>query len=317
MLAVLGKGDPKATAAAVSVVSNTLLTLGKLVIGLFTGSVSVLSEAIHSGIDLLAALIAWVAVRGSGKPADHEHPFGHGKYENLSGAIEAILIFVAAVWIIFEAIRKFLDPGEMTQPGLAFWVMLVSSVVNVVVSQYLFRVGRKYDSQALLADAWHLRTDVYTSAGVMVAMAVIVIVHWFFPGVDVHWIDPAAAIVVALLILKASWDLTMQAARDLVDSALPADEVDWLRGLPERGPYPVRSLHDLRTRKSGSQRFVEFHLTVPAGMTVQESHDIAEQMEAAIDQRFPGAHVTVHIEPCSDRDGCEGSCRESCVVKGS
>ena len=154
----------------------------KLAVGITIGSVSVMSEAIHSGVDLLAAIIALLAVRTSGKPADGDHPFGHGKVENVSGTVEAILIFVAAGWIIYEAAKKLRNPEPIEEAGIGVAVMLISVVANIMISRMLFKVGKETDSVALLADAWHLRTDVYTSLGVMAGLAIIFLGGIFFPG---------------------------------------------------------------------------------------------------------------------------------------
>lgn len=195
-----------------------------MLVGLSIGSVAVISEAIHSAVDLLAALIALFAVHTSAKPADVDHPFGHGKVENISGALEALLIFLAAGWIIYEAVPKLTHPaGESIQVGWGILVMLFSSVVNMLISQRLFIVGKKTDSIALQSDAWHLRTDVYTSAGVMLGLSIIWLGGKLFPAIDLHWVDPLAALVVALLIIKAAWKLTSEAVRDLLDSRLPEE----------------------------------------------------------------------------------------------
>src|SRR3989304_4174382 len=176
----------KSRAAMISVISNTALVLMKLIVGLLIGSVSVISEAIHSGFDLLAAVIALFSVRTSSRPADSDHPFGHGKIENVSGAIEALLIFLAAGWIIFEAVKKFLYSEPMEAANWGVGVMFISAITNIFVSQMLFKVGKETDSVALQADAWHLRTDVYTSAGVMVGLATVclgdvVVAGWSLP----------------------------------------------------------------------------------------------------------------------------------------
>ena len=180
----------KSRVALLSVASNTVLVVLKLLVGTLAGSVSVISEAIHSGVDLLAAVIAFLSVRASGRPADAEHPFGHGKFENLSGAIEALLIFVAAGWIVNDAVHKLLKPGLVDLLGWGIAVMLVSAVANLVVSRLLMKVGVETDSIALRADSWHLRTDVYTSAGVMGGLAVIWCAKKVFPGANVLWVDP-------------------------------------------------------------------------------------------------------------------------------
>lgn len=302
----------KRQVALLSVISNTTLVVLKLAVGLAIGAVSVISEAIHSGVDLVASGIAWYSVRTSGIPADREHPFGHGKIENISGTVEAILIFLAAGWILYEAAQKIIRPEPL---GMAAWgvaVMLLSAVVNTFVSRKLFRVGKETDSVALIADGWHLRTDVYTSAGVMAALAVIWTADLFAPEVDLHWVDPAAAIGVALLIIKAAWDLTRQSARDLLDVQLPGDEIAWIESLILKRTPVVKGYHQLRTRKSGHFRFVEVHIKVDSGMTVEASHRITQEFAREIRERFPGASVTTHIEPC---DGsCGPRCLEGCLL---
>jgi len=319
MISLFDPGDPiveadqrKRQVALLSVISNTTLVVLKLAVGLAIGAVSVISEAIHSGVDLIASGIAWYSVRTSGIPADREHPFGHGKIENISGTVEAILIFLAAGWIIYEAAQKIISPEPL---GMAAWgvaVMLLSAVVNTFVSRKLFRVGRETDSVALIADGWHLRTDVYTSAGVMAALAVIWTADLFAPEVDLHWVDPAAAIGVALLIIKAAWDLTRQSARDLLDVQLPGEEIAWIESLILQRTPVVKGYHQLRTRKSGHFRFVEVHIKVDSGMTVEASHRITQEFAREIRERFPGASVTTHIEPC---DGsCGPRCLEGCLL---
>jgi cation diffusion facilitator family transporter len=250
----------KLRAALLSVVSNTCLVFMKLAVGFLTGSVSILSEAIHSASDLVAALIAFFSVKKSGQPADSRHSFGHGKVENISGTIEAILIFLAAAWIIFEAVRRFLHPKPLETVGWGVVIMLISSVANVLVSRRLFKVGKETDSIALRADAWHLRTDVYTSAGVMISLALIWIGRQVLPGVDLDWLDPAAAIAVAVLILKAAYELTLQSARDLMDVSLPDEERDWITQLIKGYRSVIHGCHEMRTRKAGHFRYVEFHI---------------------------------------------------------
>jgi cation diffusion facilitator family transporter len=305
----------KTRVALLSVISNTALVLMKLVVGIMINSVSVISEAIHSGMDLVAAIIAWFSVRTSSKPADDDHPFGHGKIENVSGTVEALLIFLAAGWIIYEAIKKFIHPEPIET---AFWgvgVMLISAVTNVIVSQKLFNVGRETDSVALLADAWHLRTDVYTSLGVMVGLALIWLGKWIFPNYDLDWLDPVCAIAVALLIIKAAYDLTVQSARDLLDANLPEAEQAWIRNLIEENRGTVRGCHHLRTRKAGHFRFVEFHIQVDPKMTVEISHELARRLSRAIKEHLANSTVTIHIEPCNGH--CNDKCLTGCLLTES
>jgi cation diffusion facilitator family transporter len=292
--------NEKSAVAWLSVVSNTTLVLLKCAVGLMIGSVAVISEGIHSAVDLVAALIALFAVKKSGKPADKDHPFGHGKVENISGTVEAILIFFAAAWIIYEAVHKLMHPAPMEAAGWGVAVMLLSTVANTIVSQRLFRVGRKSESAALLADAWHLRTDVYTSAGVLGGLLFIWIGRWLLPGVDLQWLDPVAAIAVALLIFKAAYDLTLEAGRDLLDAKLPEGEEQLIRDhLAEFFPT-IRGVHRFRTRKSGQIRFVEFHMRVDGTMTVNQAHDLSHQIANAIEEHFPGTNINIHVEPAKE-----------------
>ncbi len=301
----------KRQVAWLSVLSNTTLVVGKLAIGLLIGSVSVLSEAIHSAVDLVAAAIALAAVKAAGKPADEEHPFGHGKIENISGTIEALLIFVAGSWIIYEAVHKLLLRQPVENPGPGIVIMLVSVAANYYVSSRLFAVGRETESIALQADGWHLRTDVWTSAGVMGGLLLMTASRWLLPGLDLAWLDPVAAIAVALLIYKAAWDLTRESMRDIVDASLPAAEVEWIHG-ELHGHPEVRGIHHLRTRKSGGRRLVEFHLVVDAPLPTVDAHRLADHLMGRIQARYPNTTVTSHVEPC---DGsCSPACRGGCLL---
>jgi len=304
----MNKQRSKERVALLSVVSNIVLVVFKLIVGLMIGSVSIISEAAHSGVDLLAACIALFSVKVSSHPADERHPFGHGKIENISGTIEALLIFMAAIWIVIEACGKLMHPRPIEAVGWGVAVMGLSAGANMLVSELLFRVGRATDSMALQADAWHLRTDVYTSAGVMMGLAAIMLGRQFWPEADLHWIDPVAAIGVAVLISKAAYDLTRKAAEDLLDASLPPDENEWIVEQIVALRPRILGYHRLKTRKAGQFRFVEFHLLVEADMTVQDSHAITEELCGLIEAKLPDVTVTIHIEPC------DGSCETYCVA---
>ena len=302
----------KTRVASLSVISNITLVVLKAIVGILIGSVSVISEAIHSGMDLLAAIIALIAVRISGRGPDDDHPFGHGKVESISAAVEALLIFVAAIWILYEAARKLLSPHPVEAVGWGVLIMCISSIINFVVSQQLFRVGTKTDSAALIADAWHLRTDVYTSVGVMVGLGLIWLGGFLIPGVNLSWLDPLAAIIVAFLILHAAYRLTVHAVQDLIDTSTPAEEKAWIQNYLKNMYPTVRSFHRLRTRKSGASRFIDFHMAVDCDMTVHDSHDIGDQIVVDFKQHFPHADIILHIEPC---DGtCTYACTSGCQL---
>lgn len=302
----------KTAVALLSVVSNTTLVAAKLVVGLLIGSVSVLSEAVHSGVDLVASIVALAAVRYSGKPADEDHPFGHGKAENLAGAFEAILIVGAGIWIIIEAARKLAHPEPVEALGWGVAVMAVSTVANTLVSTALFRVGKRTESPALLADGWHLRTDVYTSLGVLLGLGAIELGRRVAPQWNLAIVDPLVAIAVALLILRAGWKLTHDSSRDLVDGKLSREEEGAIRESILAFRPTVRGFHRLRTRKAGAHRFVDFHLTVRADMPVAQAHQLTDDLSDEIERRLGRISITIHVEPCGD--GCPDSCRPGCLL---
>ncbi len=297
----------KTRVALLSVTSNSILVLFKAVVGLMIGSVAVVSEAIHSGMDLIAALIAFIAVRISYKSPDEDHAFGHGKVENISALAEALLIFIAAAWIIYEAVHKLISPQPLEQVSWGVLVMLVSTIANFLVSQRLFKVAGETDSAALLADAWHLRTDVYTSLGVTCALIIILSGTFLLPGVNLFWVDPVAAIIVACLILRAAYRLTAASIRDLMDASAPAVEQQWMINYLKNMYPTIHSFHRLRTRKSGAIRFINFHLVVDPKMTVLESHELGDRITGDFKEHFPNADVILHVEPC------DGSCSTACA----
>jgi cation diffusion facilitator family transporter len=298
----------KERVALLSVASNSFLVVFKVMVGVLIGSVSIISEAIHSGMDLLAAMIAMFSVKTSSIPADEVHPFGHGKVESISGLIEAFLIFVAAFWIIFEAAKKITSEQALDSPEWGVAVMLFSTVLNYGVSRKLFQIGEEAESIALKADAWHLRTDVYTSAGVMLSLAVIWGSHLFFVDPKIHWLDPVAAMFVALIILRAAWHLTAESLRDLMDVKLPPEEEEWVRSVITNRKYNVHGFHQLRTRRAGNLRFVEFHAKVDRKMSVEASHNITRELKLSILEKLPQCNITIHIEPC------DGNCSSECVA---
>ncbi len=287
----------KSRAALLSIVSNSVLIVLKLTVGLLMQSVSVISEAVHSALDLVAAVIAWFSVRESGKPADDEHRFGHGKIENVAGTIEAVLIFGAALYIIWEAGHK-LATGqvEIAALGLGALVMAVSALANYLVSRHLLTVAVKTDSVALEADAMHLRTDVYTSLGVLGGLVAIKLT-----GIAI--LDPLIAIVVALMIVKAAWDLTRTAFFHILDVRLPDDEEAIIHEVMGGFASQFVDYHKLRTRKSGHTRHIDMHLVVPKKMTVDEGHTLSHRISGEIERRLAYSHILVHIEPC--RRQCE------------
>jgi cation diffusion facilitator family transporter len=240
-------------------------------------------------MDLLASIIAFFSVRISDTPADERHPYGHGKFENISGVVEALLILVAAFWIIFEAVKKILHPKEIETLGLGFIVMLVSAGVNFYVSRRLYKVAKETESIALEADALHLKTDVYTSAGVALGLGMIWITGY-------HILDPVVAILVALLILKESYDLFSKAYAPLLDVSLPKQDIDAIKILIEKHCLEGVSYHNLRTRKAGNYKYVDLHLNLPENLTVRQAHEICDEIENDLKSVFGNIEVNIHVE---------------------
>jgi cation diffusion facilitator family transporter len=287
----------KSRAASISVASNSGLVLIKLLVGWLSGSVSILSEAIHSANDLLAAVIAWVSVRTSDRAADGEHQYGHGKIEGISGAIEAALIVVAGVWIIVEAVQKIRHGGDVEHLGLGTGVMLVSVAVNIAVSRHLFKVAKQEDSLALAADAHHLSTDVFTSLGVAGGLSIVWGWRaWTGGSTSLDIVDPIVAMAVAAFILKIGVDLTRTAVGHLLDERLPDADLRVIEAVLARQSQ-VLEWHGMRSRKSGSQRYIEMHVTMPGEMTLAAAHAVARQVEDEIARALPPAHAVVHVDP--------------------
>ncbi|RXE57179.1 cation transporter [Methanoculleus taiwanensis] len=299
----------KQKTARLSIASNTFLVFAKLGVGIAIGSVGIISEAIHSGIDLVAALIAYFAVRRSSEPPDQCHTFGHGKYESVSGLIEALLIFVAALLIINEAVTTLITGEESLATealGIGIGVMALSAVINWFISARLMRVAKETESIALESDAWHLRTDVYTSLGVFAGLVLIRVT-----GLTI--LDPLVALGVAVIILKAAFDLTRRSLADIIDRSLPPDEEARIRGIICDHCSDYVGFHALRTRRSGPNRFIDLHLVVARGSSVEESFDLVKHLESDLKTEFPRASVTIRVEPCSG-DGC-ASCDSICPTR--
>lgn len=292
---MMGSLDRKAKVALLSIASNTTLIILKVIAGILSGSVSIISEAIHSGMDLIASFIAFFSVRQSAKPADREHPFGHGKIENFSGMAEGILIFIAAGLIIKEAIEKIYAPAEIQQATLAIVVMIISSIVNILVSRKLYKVAKEEDSMALEADALHLKTDVYTSLGVAVGLVLIKVTGLFI-------LDPIVAILVALLIIKEAWVLCKNAADYLLDTKLTdADEAQIVKILNQHS-HIIKDFHKLKSRKSGNMKHIDFHITVQPDLTVEEVHDLIGSLKKEIWEEFKNTRVSIHVDPIRETE---------------
>lgn len=288
----------KKMTARLSIISNILLTSGKLGIGIYMGSISVIAEAAHSGLDLVAALIAYFSIRKAEEPADERHRYGHGKFENLASIVEALLIIVVAVFIMMEAIPALLAGGKKVESlGLGAVVMGISALVNWWVSGILLQVARETDSPALAADGWHLRTDVYSSAGVFAGIAAIK-----FTGLTI--LDPLVALAVTVLILKAAFELIRDSLKVMLDVKLPDEEEQVIHSVLQKYASDYVEFHRLRTRKAGSQRHVDLHLVVPAGKSLEKAHELCNRIERDLQKKLAEVDILIHVEPC------DGNCSE-------
>ena len=280
--------NAKVKVARLSIISNTLLIIMKLAAGLISGSVSIISEAIHSSMDLVAAVIAFFSVKVSDNPPDSRHPYGHGKIENISGVIEAILIFIAAIWIIFEAVKKLLgEKIELDSIAIGSAVMIISAIVNMLVSKRLYKVARETNSVALEADALHLKTDVYTSLGVALGLGLIMITR-------INWLDPLVAILVAMFIIRESYFLLSKAFTPLLDTAWGENEIQVLENSLKQLDV---NYHDLRTRVAGNYRFVDIHIQIPEDVSVGSAHKYCDKIENELTSNYENLTVTIHVEP--------------------
>lgn len=287
----------KTRAAGLSIASNTALIALKVVAGIATGSVAILTEAAHSAIDLLASLIAFVSVRKAEQPADESHPYGHAKLENLAAAIEGMLILVGAGVIIYESVHRLAVGAHVDTLGFGIAVVGLSAAVNFAVSAYLYREAEATDSPALEGDAAHLRTDAYTSIGVVVGLVLVQVT-------GVVELDSVTALGVAAAIVAAGVRLVTSSSRVLVDEALPADELDRVREAIAGSNAPeVLGFHALRARRAGSRRYVDMHVQFTSGTTLERAHELAHELQNAIRGRLRGADVLIHLEP-------EGSLRQ-------
>jgi cation diffusion facilitator family transporter len=281
----------KTGAAGLSIASNATLIALKLAAGALTGSIAILTEAIHSLIDLVASVIAFLSVRKADEPADAEHPYGHEKVENLTANFEGILILVGAGIIVFEATHRLVVGSVVDSLGIGIAVMAFSMFANLGVSTMLSRTARRTDSPALEGDAAHLRTDALTSAGVLVGLTLVEVT-----GASAF--DSITALVVAVAIVWAGIRIIRRSSGVLVDEALPETEMDRVESALATARTPeVAGYHKLRGRRAGSRRWVDLHVQFRSGTSLEQAHEIAHRMRDEVESEVPGAEVLIHVEP--------------------
>ena len=281
----------KTGAAGLSVASNSVLIALKVAAGAITGSIAIVTEAVHSLIDLLASVIALASVRKADDPADVEHPYGHEKLENLAATIEGMLILVGAAVIVYEATHRLVVGAHVDTVGVGIAVMAVSAIANFGISGFLGRQAELLGSPALEGDAAHLRTDAFTSIGVLVGLVLVEVT-------GANAFDSITALVVAVAIVGSGLRIITRSSRVLVDEALPMAEMDRIEAAIRSSRAPeVAGYHKLRARMAGNRRYVDLHVQFRSGTSLEHAHELAHAMRSSIESVLPAADVLIHVEP--------------------
>ena len=280
----------KKFAAGLSITSNAFIILLKMIAGIISGSISIISEAIHSLSDCIASILTFFAVSRSAEPADKEHPFGHGKYEDMSGFIEGGLIIFAGFYIIYEALKKLLLGQYLnSEPTIGIYVMGFAVIANFIVSKYLFHVAKKSDSVSLFADAEHLRTDIYSSLAVLIGLLLIKITGMLI-------LDPLIAIAVSLVILHAGFVISKDTLNNLLDGSIPTEDIEKIADILNQN-INIKGVKSIKGRKSGSSKEIEITLLLNPEMKLRCCHAICDQIEKDLKTEFDNISVIIHAEP--------------------
>lgn len=279
--------------AWLSIATAILIIILKIVAYLVTGSIGFLSDALESGANIAAAVITLIALLIAAKPPDQEHTYGHSKAEYLSVGAEGTFILIAAVVIAYQAVLRLMNPEPLDRIGLGLVLLAIAAAANFVVARILLRAGEQHRSAALVADAKHLLTDVWTSIGVLVGVALVGLTGW-------QWLDPAIALIVAIQIIYTGIKLVRMAINGLLDAAMLPEEVERVMSILNGYQEDGITFHALRTRQAGAQRFISVHIQVPGHWTVQKGHEFSENVELEIRNAFAPVNVTTHIEPAED-----------------
>lgn len=269
----------------------------KVIVGLATGSISIWAQAVDSSLDVFAVIVTFLTVGFSARPADEEHPFGHGKIEDIAAGIQAILLLAASAAIAYSAIGRIRFGGQIKLEEAGIAVMAVSLVTSIFLSRHLFKVAKATGSVALEANANNIRGDVYSTSGVMVGLALVRIT-----GLTI--IDPVIALAVVALILRATYRVARMATGGLLDVRLPKSEEDIIVSAIMEHTGQLAGFHEMRTRKAGSQRFIDLHLTLPKNISVEEAHVMCDHLEEDLKKKLSNLNVIIHVEPC-DTAECE------------
>lgn len=279
--------------ALTSVIAAVFLASFKLVVGFATGSLGIISEALHSGLDLVAAMITFFAVRVADKPADVDHNYGHGKIENYSALVETLLLLITCIWIIYEAVKRLVTHNvEIDVTVWSYIVIVISIIVDISRSRALYRVAKKYNSQALEADALHFSTDIFSSLVVLAGL--------IGASLSFYYADTIAAMIVSIIVLSVSYRLGKRSFDVLIDRA-PEGIREQIEEIVSAFPEVIRC-HDLKLRESGPYKFLEMNIHVDRNMTIEHAHEISHKVEAGINEKFSNMQVTIHAEPENNTD---------------
>lgn len=286
-------GFSSAKLAGVSIAASIGTIILKLGAFFLTNSVSLLSDALESFVNLIAATITFLMVRLAHKPADETHPYGHGKAEYISSVVEGFFIMIAAAAIIITAVQRLIHPMPLETPGLGLLFSIMASAINLVVGLVLIKNGKKRHSLALESDGHHLMTDVYTTAGVLVGLVIVYTTRLYI-------LDPIIAIIVGLNIISAGFSIVQKSLSGFMDSSIGKEYLDFIKNIFAEYKSQKIEFHGMRTRQSGSRKFISFHMLVPGAWSVQQAHSISEDVEKKIRSSIPQATITIHIEPLED-----------------
>lgn len=281
----------KIFAAKLSITTAISLALMKFVVGLVTGSMAVLSSAIDSMLDILMSGVNFLAIRQAEQPADTSHAYGHGKFETMAALVQSLIIGGSGVWIIIESLRRLIVGAEPSKVGNGMVVLIISVIVSFFISRYLVKVGEETDSAALKADSLHFSMDVYTNLALTAGLVLIYFFH-------INWLDSLLSLLVGAYILFEAIKLARRALDDVLDAQLPEETRNKIYKVIEEHGGHMYDCHNLRTRKSGSKKMIDFHLTVCRQLSVEESHNITEILEQEIEQELKNSDITIHVEPC-------------------
>jgi len=293
----------KKLVAGLSIVSNIILSILKIITGILSGSLSIISEAIHSLSDFLASVLTFFSVMKSSQPADSDHPYGHGKYEDMAGFIEGILIILASLFIIYEATKKIIfgiDADVENILGMA--VMLIAVFCNIIVSSLLFKVAKETNSVSLYADGEHLRTDVYSSLGVLAGLILIKMTGYII-------LDPVIAILVAVIIFRAGYKIVKKSCSNLLDHSLPDNNIDEIKQIIKSSASNVRLKNNgIKARQVGPSKDIDIILQFPENTTICECHKICDEIEKQIQSIYHNCSISIHSEPLCYKRNCQKSC---------